>query len=603
MSIGSKIESLIEMQVDLLHAAYQAKADIVGLAIRNIDSFKDLEPLVELIEGTEDPKYIFSVAAVAELFDTIKDAILADGDVSESELEVAKALIDSCIHRYSWLKEYQRFDPLIDTDEVKDLLIAWENDGSLLGGDFKNGAIVYPSLKLAAIVAGVSGSPALFDTAAKITSLIAKLIVSVGGIDDKEQQFLDTSTKRLEVWRKVSLNISSTTREAEKVISGNANDATETKTVVVEATLTPERALSEAMTELNDLVGVPEVKAEITKIINFLKIRKQRLAANLPLPKQSLHFVFTGNPGTGKTTVARILSRILYGFEVLKSDVLIEADRAALVGGYLGQTAIKTAEVIDKATNGVLFIDEAYTLSPKSAHGDMFGQEAIDTILKKMEDMRDRLVVMVAGYPDQMRTFLLANPGLESRFTRFIEFADYHVSDMCEIFFRLGIANSYRLTQDALGNLAIFFNRAYAKRDQNFGNARFVRNAYEKTLGRHADRLAEYSGDLNRDMLVTIEADDLPFAMVLGIPKPLDLSESKWRGKCPSCGKIAESGLNVIGKRVRCKCGATFRFPWWNLVPESLPALTGFKAFERDEDLVGKTDEKDKVDGFREKKA
>ena len=143
------------------------------------------------------------------------------------------------------------------------------------------------------------------------------------------------------------------------------------------------------------------------------------------------------------------------------------------------------------------------------------------------------------------------------------------------------------MTQDAKANLALFFNRAFAKRDKNFGNARFVRNAYEKTLGNHADRLAVFEGTFSKDLLVTIEASDLPYDMVYGMPGPLDVSSSRWKAQCPGCEKISESGIAALGKRVRCKCGTTFVFPAWNLNPESLPSFIGYKIYDRCQDLRG----------------
>ena len=186
-----------------------------------------------------------------------------------------------------------------------------------------------------------------------------------------------------------------------------------------------------------------------------------------------------------------------------------------MVGGYVGQTAIKTNEAIAKATDGVLFIDEAYTLAKSG--GEDFGQEAIDTLLKKMEDLRDKLVVIVAGYPKEMGAFITSNPDLASRFTRYINFDDYHVADLCQIFDRICTANGYQLTQGARGNLAILFNRAFVDRDHNFGKARFARNAYERTLGNHSDRLATSDRELTREDLETIEAEDLPFETITAL--------------------------------------------------------------------------------------
>lgn len=332
-------------------------------------------------------------------------------------------------------------------------------------------------------------------------------------------------------------------------------------------------------------VGVDAVKREVSRLTNFLKVRQQRIEQGMVVPKQSLHFVFTGNPGTGKTTVARIIAKIMYGFQILDAPKLIEADRSSMVGGYVGQTAIKTQEMIEKAKNGVLFIDEAYTLTKSG--GEDYGQEAIDTLLKQMEDLREQLVVIVAGYPEEMNRFITSNPGLQSRFTRYITFDDYHVSDLCQIFDRMCTSHQYKLTQHARANLAIIFNRAYATRDNNFGNARFVRNAYEQVLGNQADRLASYDGEVTKEVLQTIEVDDLPFGITQGIEHAIDVTQSKWLATCPKCDKLSKAGIDLIGQVVKCKCGARFRCPWWNLDKSTVPELKDFERFERPVDLVG----------------
>jgi ATPase family associated with various cellular activities (AAA)/AAA lid domain len=338
-----------------------------------------------------------------------------------------------------------------------------------------------------------------------------------------------------------------------------------------------EESLRLAVIELDSLIGLPGVKDEVKRLTSFLTIQQQRRQHGLKQSTQSLHFVFTGNPGTGKTTVARILGKIFYGFGILKTPKMVECDRSKLVGGYVGQTAIKTDEVIQSALDGVLFIDEAYTLAgdaEKFGHGDMFGEEAINTLLKRMEDDRDRLIVIAAGYPAPMRNFLHSNPGLESRFTRFINFEDYTVPDLCRIFERFCHESEYSLTPTACANAFVLFTAAHIQRDERFGNARFVRNVYEQTLGLLSQRLTSGTVNIDKAALTTIDGSDIPFGMATRIDvRNLDLTESLWLAECPGCGKSRKSGIKFLGRRVSCKCGQKFPFPWWNPVPGTLKGL------------------------------
>jgi type VII secretion ATPase EccA len=260
--------------------------------------------------------------------------------------------------------------------------------------------------------------------------------------------------------------------------------------------------------ELDELIGLNSVKKEVRSLANFVKLQKQREAQGLKTAKVSYHLVFYGSPGTGKTTVARIVGRIYKDLGVLKKGHTVETDRAGLVGEYVGKTGPKTDTVIMKALDGVLFIDEAYSLVPEDGGGSDYGQEAISTILKRMEDYRDRLVVIVAGYKDEMQRFIDSNPGLQSRFNRYIDFPDYTGQELTEIFKMYMKKNQYTLNDSTEAYLRTRFDIIVEKKDRNFGNARFARNVFEKSIQAQANRLAGQT-NLSKDQLTEIVISDL----------------------------------------------------------------------------------------------
>ena len=269
----------------------------------------------------------------------------------------------------------------------------------------------------------------------------------------------------------------------------------------------PKPTLEEAMAELDELIGLDVVKKDVDSLVNLVKVRKLRQERGMKTPDMSFHLVFSGNPGTGKTTVARIVGKVYSALGILSKGHLVEVDRSGLVAGYVGQTAIKTKEVIDKALGGVLFIDEAYTLSPENADKD-FGQEAIDTILKAMEDHRDDLVVIAAGYDDLMDRFIHSNPGLESRFNRFLHFEDYSPEELLEIFKMRCSKGCYALEEEAAG-LVRDFLREENRDPESFGNARGVRNVFERILVCQANRLAGQEAVTREDLMKLTAADVL----------------------------------------------------------------------------------------------
>ena len=254
----------------------------------------------------------------------------------------------------------------------------------------------------------------------------------------------------------------------------------------------PAKSVEEILEELRSLIGLENIKIEVQSLVNSLQVQQMRKQAGLPNADISNHMIFYGNPGTGKTTIARKLGHLYYQLGILSKGHFIETDRSGLVGGYLGQTAIKTKDVLDSALGGILFIDEAYSLSSATGE-DQYGQEAIDTILKYMEDHRDDLIIIAAGYENLMGEFLRSNPGLKSRFNKFFRFEDYSEDELLKIFILIANQSSYALDDDAKEHLGIITKEMIRTKSGNFGNGRTIRNLFERSIANQANRIVALS--------------------------------------------------------------------------------------------------------------
>ena len=267
--------------------------------------------------------------------------------------------------------------------------------------------------------------------------------------------------------------------------------------------------LNALLGELDALTGLKKVKEDVHQLTNYIKVEQMRKAKGLKTSDISLHMVFFGNPGTGKTTVARLVSKIYRALGVVTKGHLVEVDRAGLVAGYVGQTAIKVRAVVEKSLGGMLFIDEAYAL--QGGDGNDFGHEAIETLLKMMEDRRSQFVVVVAGYPAEMKRFVSSNPGLKSRFSKYLEFEDYSPEELMAIFEGFCRSTDYQISPEAKKIIQSIFLKAFAQRDNTFGNARFARNLFEKIVENQANRVVSLAA-ADQSALMLITPEDVPEA-------------------------------------------------------------------------------------------
>ncbi|QOQ78930.1 AAA family ATPase [Aerococcus urinaeequi] len=294
------------------------------------------------------------------------------------------------------------------------------------------------------------------------------------------------------------------------------------------------KTLQELLDELDTLIGLEKVKNKVQDLIVYQKVQRLRREKNLHSAKNTLHLAFTGNPGTGKTTVARIVGRIYKRIGLLSKGHFVEVSRTDLIAGYQGQTALKVKKVIEQAKGGVLFIDEAYSIT-ENDHSDSYGRECLTELTKALEDYRDDLVVIVAGYTEPMNKFFESNPGLKSRFNTFIEFDDYNSVEMDNILFSMCQSNDYVLDDEAKNKVHLYFEQQIASKDENFANGRLARNLYDDLAMNHARRVIKVDNPNSAD-LSTIKAEDFNF----------ECSEVGDNGHIPVNGSNTEKAVDLF---------------------------------------------------------
>jgi tellurite resistance protein len=422
-------------------------------------------------------------------------------------------------------------------------------------------------------------APELQTVVMRLANLVAKADGTLQPEEERQLQWIQAELKRVlervplasqpPEHTAVALDTHKRLQQVALAIPGlQTRDRVQTKEQVKTAT-NPRESVEQALAELDELIGLSEIKQSIRSLVNFLNMQKAREGFDLPPTTISLHGVFTGNPGTGKTSVARLLGRIYGAMGLLAQGHLIETDRSGLVAEYAGQTAPKVHRKIDEAVDGILFIDEAYSLVAEKGD-DPYGTEALQVLLKRMEDDRDRLVVILAGYPRPMEKLLKRNPGLASRFSRRFAFPDYTASELGQIFHALCRKNRYSVPPLAQAKLILGFHYLLGRKDERFGNGRLVRNIFEHSIGRLANRISGIM-PLTRELLTVFAAEDIEMESVPAeIWNDLEDENRLFRIVCPGCRHSSRLPQKYLGHKVNCKrCSQSFTAEWGEVVTDN----------------------------------